>query len=424
MFGSSFLDVVIGLIFIYLVVSLVCSAANEVLEGWLKNRATDLERGIREMFGLGPNQKGPDEKELMQQLYDNPMINGLFKGKYGQGAKGKWQRLAAWLGKGPNLPSYIPARNFALAMMDIATIHGAPPVASPPLGISSPPDGIASAPSGATGATPPTPQSNVTITLTAIPPAPPAPGQPGNRLTVLRNGVVDNKILPEQVKSALLTLIDAAGNDVAKARENIENWFNSSMDRVSGWYKRRTQLIILILGLLIAAGANVDSIVIVRHLSTDKSLRDSLVSAAQEYAKANPAPAPANPSATPAASPVATPAPPAAANSSAASAAYCSQGDACRNNPNSPECRVEKNLCLIKKQGLPIGWYTTQADVVPPFPPHGPLTPWLVKLLGWVVTALAVSLGAPFWFDMLNKIIVVRSTVKPHEKSPEETSKQ
>jgi len=40
------------------------------------------------------------------------------------------------------------------------------------------------------------------------------------------------------------------------------------------------------------------------------------------------------------------------------------------------------------------------------------------------VTALAVSLGAPFWFDMLNKLIVVRSTVKPHEKSPEETSKQ
>jgi hypothetical protein len=43
--------------------------------------------------------------------------------------------------------------------------------------------------------------------------------------------------------------------------------------------------------------------------------------------------------------------------------------------------------------------------------------------LGWLLTALAVSLGAPFWFDMLNKIIVVRSTVKPHEKSREEGSK-
>jgi len=407
MFGSSLLDVVIGLIFVYLVVSLVCSAANEVIEGWLKNRATDLERGIRELFGLDPNEKNP---KLMVELYNSPMVNGLFKGKYGEEVKGAWQRLLAWLRKGPNLPSYIPARNFALALMDIATIHGAPPVASPPL---SPPSGMTTALSGATGATPPTQPSNVTIRLTAIPPAPPAPGQPGNRLTDLRNGVVDNKVLPEQVKSALLTLIDAAGNDVAKARENIENWFNSSMDRVSGWYKRRTQLIILILGLLIAGAVNIDSIVIVRHLSTDKSLRDSLVSAAQEYAKANAA-QPSGPT------PAATPTPPPASTA----ADSCWQGTEACKDPNSPECRVEKNLCLIKNLGLPIGWYTTQADVVPPFPPHGPLTPWLLKLLGWIVTALAVSLGAPFWFDMLNKLIVVRSTVKPHEKSPEETSKQ
>jgi hypothetical protein len=46
-----------------------------------------------------------------------------------------------------------------------------------------------------------------------------------------------------------------------------------------------------------------------------------------------------------------------------------------------------------------------------------------LHFLGWLLTALAVSLGAPFWFDMLNKIIVVRSTVKPKEKSPDEKSK-
>ena len=43
-------------------------------------------------------------------------------------------------------------------------------------------------------------------------------------------------------------------------------------------------------------------------------------------------------------------------------------------------------------------------------------------VLGWLVTALAVMLGAPFWFDVLNRIMVIRSTVKPHEKSPEEPS--
>ncbi len=44
-------------------------------------------------------------------------------------------------------------------------------------------------------------------------------------------------------------------------------------------------------------------------------------------------------------------------------------------------------------------------------------------IAGWAITAFAVSLGAPFWFDILNKFMVVRSTVKPAEKSPPEASK-
>jgi hypothetical protein len=47
--------------------------------------------------------------------------------------------------------------------------------------------------------------------------------------------------------------------------------------------------------------------------------------------------------------------------------------------------------------------------------------PW-DSIPGWLITALALSLGAPFWFDLLNKMMVIRSTVKPHEKSPEESS--
>ena len=47
---------------------------------------------------------------------------------------------------------------------------------------------------------------------------------------------------------------------------------------------------------------------------------------------------------------------------------------------------------------------------------------WLIVICGWLVTAFAVMLGAPFWFDVLNKFMVIRSTVKPHEKSPEEAS--
>jgi hypothetical protein len=409
MFGSNLLDVAIGLVFIYLLVSLVCSAANEVIEGWLKNRSTDLERGIRELFGLDPNSKAP---AMMLALYNNPMISGLFKGKYGDEAKGMWQRcrdfvLQDVLRKGPNLPSYIPARNFALALMDVATLP-APVTGSPAVGIPSPPAGGTTETSGATGATPPTLPANVSITLTAIPPAPPAPGQPGNRLTDLRNGVLGNPLLPDQVRAGLLTLIDAAGNDVAKARENIETWFNSAMDRVSGWYKRRTQVIIMILGLGIAAVFNIDTIVVAQRLSTDKSLRESLVAAAGEYAKAN--------ASTPAASPS-----PIAAPSPAGSA---SGGAATLPSSTKAEDEFTASYDKLEQLGLPIGWDTDESRLLVAHGVWLNKRAWTRKLLGWVITALAVSLGAPFWFDMLNKLIVVRSTVKPHEKSPEEPAKQ
>jgi hypothetical protein len=50
-------------------------------------------------------------------------------------------------------------------------------------------------------------------------------------------------------------------------------------------------------------------------------------------------------------------------------------------------------------------------------------TKTMVMLLGWIFTGVAISLGAPFWFDTLNKFMVVRSTVKPQEKSQDEPSK-
>ena len=50
MFNSTILDVAIGMIFVYLLLSLICSAAHEMIEYWLKKRASDLERGVRELL--------------------------------------------------------------------------------------------------------------------------------------------------------------------------------------------------------------------------------------------------------------------------------------------------------------------------------------------------------------------------------------
>ena len=53
MFNSNVIDVAIGLVFVFLLLSLICSAANEILESFLKQRASNLERGIQEMVGTG-----------------------------------------------------------------------------------------------------------------------------------------------------------------------------------------------------------------------------------------------------------------------------------------------------------------------------------------------------------------------------------
>src|SRR5262249_10550292 len=100
--------VAIGLIFIYLLLSLVTSAIKEGIESWLKMRAMDLEKGIRELLH---DSKGDG---FAKKFFDHPLICSLYKGDYKPGATKGLSIL-----KGTTLPSYIPARTFALALMDI-----------------------------------------------------------------------------------------------------------------------------------------------------------------------------------------------------------------------------------------------------------------------------------------------------------------
>jgi hypothetical protein len=464
MFNSTILDVAIGMIFVYLLLSLMCSAANEIIELWLKNRASDLERGIRELFNDRKRETG-----MVEKIYSHPLVSGLFEKPYKSSRLSWFMRL---LGR-VNLPSYIPARNFALALMDTNfdvadTSKAKVGAASGVAGATAPAPGAAGVtltPSGVAGATPPTspaPQMIINVASATPPPPPDA-----NVLAGLRANI--QSMPNENVKKALTALVDAAGNDPAKVRENIENWFNSSMDRVSGWYKRRAQIFILIIAFFVAIAVNADSIVIANRLWSDKPLRDSLVAAADAYAKANaatptPTPTPipsspasggasqpnANSSATPAPqpTPLSTPtpcAPPECAGKDSdgkekKDSEQCKKqlskcqrnqeclGDACPpGKEDSPQCKLKQNQCQITGLGLPIGWEDGEWPGVRFWSPQEFVSRWYPPLrshfFGWLLTALAISLGAPFWFDMLNKLIVVRSTVKPREKSPDEKSK-
>jgi len=76
---STVVDVAIGLIFVYLLLSLMCSAANEIIELLLKKRAIDLERGIRELLAPGTSS---GDKGIVKDLYNHPLINNLFGKRY------------------------------------------------------------------------------------------------------------------------------------------------------------------------------------------------------------------------------------------------------------------------------------------------------------------------------------------------------
>lgn len=325
MFGSAILDIAIGLVFVFLLLSLVCSAANELIETILKQRSRNLEKAIKELI---------TDDSFVKKLYNHALINGLFRGNYEEASKGR--------GPFNKLPSYIPARNFAIALLDLSGKLSNAPVAPVPN----------------------TGKDNAE-----------------NQTEKTKAGDV-----PEKVKQALHAFELAASNDLEKFRKSLEDWYNSAMDRASGWYKRRTQWFLMALGFALAVALNVDSIEIAKRLSTDSALRQGLIASAQAAASAQ------------------------------------------HNDNTDAKQAIEQDLQTLHGLGLPIGWpdrdlnktkgqnsivywWGAVTDAVPD------------RALGWLITALAASLGAPFWFDLLNKFIVVRSTVKPAEKSQTEASK-
>src|SRR6185436_5975038 len=104
MFNTTILDAAIGMVFIYLLLSLLCTAANELIELALKKRAIDLERGVRELLAPGSKSGTAD---VVQKLYNHPLVNSLFEGKYEESRIGGTLRRKIMR---TYLPSYIPAR--------------------------------------------------------------------------------------------------------------------------------------------------------------------------------------------------------------------------------------------------------------------------------------------------------------------------
>jgi hypothetical protein len=234
---SVLLEVLISLAGIYLLFSLFCSA---VWEAWTQMRGSRghlLRRRVSEILGGGA---------LFEQVYRHPLLTALGtaaekkRGPLAQSlfnvAFGHLQRPGAGTAgtdeKKHINPSYLPSRLFALAILSVAS--GARPTAEPA----------------------------------------------GFRAT--REGIVANPLLPPDTKERLLALMDAADHDLEQARRNIAAWFDSAMDRLSGTYQRQTQWGLFVIGLLVAAWANLDTFAMARAVWHNATLRQSIVSATDQ----------------------------------------------------------------------------------------------------------------------------------------------
>ena len=145
-------------------------------------------------------------------------------------------------------------------------------------------------------------------------------------------------------------------------KRQIEEWYEAAMDRVSGCYKRNAQFWLWIFALILTVSLNVDTLQIAKQMWQEPALRQALVATARNF------------------------------NQSEAS--------------TSPEESFRKLKKEINALPLPIGWPAPWC-----FPnEQNKLISFFQSLFGWFLTALAISLGAPFWFETLNKLLNLRGT--------------
>jgi len=173
------------------------------------------------------------------------------------------------------------------------------------------------------------------------------------------------------VEATILTvigpLIHDAGTDIKKARANIEAWFNNAMERASGWYKRKVQAITLAIAFGIVLAVNGDTLMLSERLWTDNAERARVVAAASSAGSLS-------------------------SFSDLSHLAPLNSGIAPLLGWSTPVGRRGLAAGQIDPRQFPSGWG------------------WLTKLVGLMLTAYAASLGAPFWFDTLQKIVKVRSS--------------
>lgn len=287
------LQVVIGIVFVLLLLSLLATTIMELLSSFFSLRGKNLENALRNMLA---------SSDKSQQLFKAFKNNSLYR------------QLSQKAGRNRRAPSYLAAESFQSILFDV----------------------------------------------------------------ILKGEKIDQIVerieaLPDDdLKNVLKQLLNDAEYELQEFKGKIQEWFNNIMDRASGWYKRMIQKIIVLVGLIIAIVFNADTIAIFERLESDPESLQQVVTLAENYLSKN------------------------------------ETEQVIRTTPTFDQ-QLDEVRSLINdeieqaKSPLGLGWEGVTFLTFTP-------TQWIVKVLGWIVTALAISLGAPFWFDLLKKLVNIRSS--------------
>lgn len=227
MTGSVAVDIAIGLIFVFLLYSLLASIVQEIIATLLGLRARNLKHAIRRMLqddNVNNNTKaGRVSTSIKKKLHLNDFDKGdtLLKAFYEQ-------PMIKYLASGKffSKPSYIGGSDFSEALMKILKNH----------------------------------ESDLKELDKRI-----------------EEAIVKSELIDEETRTHLKALWDNAENDINKFKASLEGWFNNTMERAAGWYKRSTQFTLLIIGFVMATVFHVNTLEIVNILSNDQSVRKEMV---------------------------------------------------------------------------------------------------------------------------------------------------
>jgi hypothetical protein len=455
---GAIIEVAIGLIFVWIVLSLTIIQIQEWINTKLDKRARDMQDAIHEMLA-NPN--------LKSQFYDHPVIRGLTAKKrkipsfiplrfY------SYPIVRGFTQEKRKIPSYIPSQQFALSLFDIAMTAGTESsliqqgiykirddlekdkksktkeqAAIDALNILADLARSAAATEAGTSITKSSldllkaeaekfsekyPQhkdkidaaleeaSRLRDEIDQLLKKQKSKKNTDPALTTLRRGVSALSVIsPElnQTLSALLLNVEdyltAGETHLAKARKNVENWFDDSMDQVSGAFKRYSQGMALFIGFAVALLLNVDSINLTIYLWREPSVRQILVENASRFEIPQ---------------------------------------EEFETNPEQAMQDFRKQFVGLN---LPVGWVIDEGEGaafsdndcqlfpsidqtfgIPVLASNKCITPSqsnnqsniALKFIGIFLTALAARQGAPFWFDLLKRLVNLRgSSVNPDEKA-------